>query len=184
MLYEEISAQASFDLKNIDAIAVTNGPGSYTGLRVGMASAKGLCYALNKPLITVGNLEALAFAAISEKGKDIPGNALFCPMIDARRMEVFTAIYNKELQEILPACAMVLDTESFKNFNEKHHILFNGSGALKWSKIAAHENSTFLFDTDITEAISKLSYKKFKQGDFTDLKYSEPLYVKEFFLAS
>ena len=181
---KEIAAQASFDLQHINAIAVTNGPGSYTGLRVGMASAKGLCYALNKPLITIGNLEALAFAAISEKGKDIPGNALFCPMIDARRMEVFTAIYNKELQEILPACAMVLQAEYFKTFTEQHHILFNGSGALKWSKIAALENSTFLFDTDITEAISNLSYKKFKQADFTDLKYSEPLYVKEFFIAS
>ncbi len=181
---KEISAQASFDLQHIDAIAVTNGPGSYTGLRVGMASAKGLCYALNKPLITIGNLEALAFAAISEKGKDIPGNTLFCPMIDARRMEVFTAMYDRELQEILPPCAMVLNTESFKNINEKNLLVFTGSGALKWSKIAALENSTFLFDTDINEAISILSYNKFKQGDFTDLKYSEPLYVKEFFLAS
>ncbi len=181
---KEIAAQASFDLQHIDAIAVTNGPGSYTGLRVGMASAKGLSYALNKPLITIGNLEALAFAAISEKGKEIPGNALFCPMIDARRMEVFTALYNKELQEILPACAMVLQADSFKKFNEKHHILFNGSGALKWSKIISHENVSFLFDTDITEAISHLSNNKFKLGDFTDLKYSEPLYVKDFFLAS
>ena len=181
---KEISAQASFDLKNIDAIAVTNGPGSYTGLRVGMASAKGLCYALNKPLITVGNLNALAFASISKMRESVLKNALFCPMIDARRMEVFTSIYDQEMVEILAPCAMLLNTESFINFSEKNQIVFSGSGALKWSKIAALENSTFLFDTDITEAISKLSYKKFKQGDFTDLKYSEPLYVKEFFLAS
>ena len=181
---KEISAQASFDLKNIDAIAVTNGPGSYTGLRVGMASAKGLCYALNKPLITVGNLNALAFASISKMRESVLKNALFCPMIDARRMEVFTSIYDQEMVEILAPCAMLLNTESFINFSEKNQIVFSGSGALKWSKIVALENSTFLFDTDITEAISKLSYKKFKQGDFTDLKYSEPLYVKEFFLAS
>ena len=174
----DLLSQSSLKLKQMDAIAVTKGPGSYTGLRVGMASAKGLCYALNKPLITIGTLNALAAAAINEA---TPGNNLFCPMIDARRMEVYTAVFDAEMNEILAPCAMVLTNNSFANLLKSNNIFFAGSGALKWSRLIELKNSSFLTEIDIAGAISHLSYNKLINKDFTDLSYSEPLYVKDFF---
>src|SRR4051812_42192427 len=112
-------------LLNIDAVAVVNGPGSYTGLRVGLASAKGLCYALGKPLILLNTLEVMALTTISLfPGKD----TLHCPMIDARRMEVFTAVYNHELHPLLTPQPMILSVNSFNNFLLYEKIVFSGSG--------------------------------------------------------
>ena len=172
--------KSSLDIKQLDAIAVTNGPGSYTGLRVGLASAKGLCYALNKPLITIGTLNALAVAAINVSKETSP-ETLFCPMIDARRMEVYSAIFDKNMNEILPACAIVLDENSFTETLQTNRVLFFGSGALKWGNITRSENAAFINGLDLTTAICTLSFEKFLASNFTDLSYSEPLYVKEFF---
>ncbi len=181
---KKILEQAAISLDNIDAIAVTNGPGSYTGLRVGMASAKGICYALNKPLITIGNLPALAYASVMNKKDEWPEGTLFCSMIDARRMEVFTAVYNKQMEELKGPSAMILDSDSYSELLEKNTLVFSGSGAIKWSRLNTSKNAHYLFETDTTAAFSHLSYKKFIQKDFADLMYSEPLYVKEFFFAS
>ena len=180
---QDLLLRSSLELKQMDAIAVTKGPGSYTGLRVGMASAKGLCYALNKPFISIGTLNALAVAAINETKKNDRDNSLFCPMIDARRMEVYTAIFDADMNEVIAPCAMVLTGNSFEELLQNNNIVFVGSGALKWSSLVESANTSFLNEIDITDAISNLSYNKFKHKDFTDLSYSEPLYVKDFFSA-
>ena len=126
---EQLIKNTGIGFSDIDAVAFTAGPGSYTGLRVGMASAKGLCYALNKPLIAISTLKVMAKAAV-EQGDD--SSVLFCPMIDARRMEVFTAIYNNALTEVLPPCALVLDENSYFNYLQKNKIVFFGNGMQKW----------------------------------------------------
>ena len=178
---KQLLAESALDIKQIDAIAVTNGPGSYTGLRVGLASAKGFCYALKKPLITIGTLNALAIAAINASKEAFRETTLFCPMIDARRMEVYTAVFDKDMTEILPASAMILQENSFVQILQDNHVLFFGSGAAKWNSISLSENAGFINELDITAAISKCSFEKFLNNNFTDLTYSEPLYIKEFF---
>jgi len=180
---KDILNKADIDFAQIDAIAVTIGPGSYTGLRVGLASAKGLCYALNKPLITIGTLDVLAKSAlISLEKNSFKTNALLCPMIDARRMEVFTAVFDQSLQIVLPAYALVLDQNSFKDLLEGYHIAFFGNGSKKWQNISYHPNAIFI-DTDINPlAMSQLSKEKYDNKDFSDLAYTEPMYIKEFYL--
>jgi tRNA threonylcarbamoyladenosine biosynthesis protein TsaB len=168
-------------LKNLDAIAVINGPGSYTGLRVGMASAKGICYALNKPLITIGSLPLMAKAAILDLEKEEQSLPLLCPMIDARRMEVFAAIYDSTLTELFPAQAIILYYDSFVEILLHNKILFFGNGAAKFKALTNHPNALFAGNYSSFEAFSALSLGKFIEKDFTDLAYSEPLYLKEFF---
>jgi tRNA threonylcarbamoyladenosine biosynthesis protein TsaB len=173
---------SGISIDQIDAIAISAGPGSYTGLRVGLSSAKGLCYALNKPLIALGTLEILAYAAIMETDTgNLNSNRLFCPMIDARRMEVFTALYNSTLQPTLEPCALVLNEGSFANSLLKNQVLFFGNGAQKWKQICSHKNALFVSILSNTLAMNKLAYEKFNQNDFADLAYCEPLYLKEFF---
>jgi len=173
---------ASVAITKIDAVGISAGPGSYTGLRVGMASAKGLCYALNKPLIAIGTLEILAFAAILET-RIIYANSpvLFCPMIDARRMEVFTALYDQNLQTEISPCAMVLSENIFANGLLKNKIFFFGNGAKKWEAISRHENALFPGTFNNVLAMSKLAHSKFEINEFVNLAYFEPLYLKEFF---
>lgn len=179
---QNLLKNASFAITEIEAVAISAGPGSYTGLRVGMASAKGLCYALNKPLISIGTLEILAFAAILETNiPDAKGPVLFCPMIDARRMEVFTALYDQKLQPVISPCAMVLDESSFANGLLKNKIIFLGNGAKKWEAISRHENALFAGPFNNVLAMSKLAHNKFALNEFTNLAYFEPLYLKAFF---
>lgn len=174
--------KAVISINDLDAVAVVNGPGSYTGLRVGMASAKGICYAINKPLITVGTLELMATQAIEET-KDVKNETplLFCPMIDARRMEVFTAVYDGNLQAVLAPCAMVLNAESYAKILLNNNILFFGNGSKKWLDLTDHHN--VLHKTFITNSLymSKISYKLFCLKTFSDIAYAEPLYIKEFY---
>lgn len=179
---ETLLKNASVTLKEIDAVGISAGPGSYTGLRVGMASAKGLCYALNKPLIAITTLEIMAFAAILEN--NIPASntpVLFCPMIDARRMEVFTALYDQNLQIEIAPCAMVLNENSFANGLLKNKILFFGNGSTKWEGISRHENALFAGAFNNALAMSKLAHNKFELNEFANLAYFEPMYLKEFF---
>ncbi len=180
---KELLLQLSLELKKMDAIAVTKGPGSYTGLRVGMASAKGLCYAIGKPFITIGSLDAIALATIQERDENKTSNSLYCPMIDARRMEVYTAVFNIEMQEVLAPCAMILNNNSFSDILQNNNIYFSGSGALKWRTKTDSMHAFFLYEPDTNVAISHLSHQKFIKADFTDLTYSEPLYIKDFFSA-
>lgn len=168
-------------LHEVDAVAVVNGPGSYTGLRVGLASAKGICYALNKPLITINALKLMSKAAVMSMNKELQPLPLLCPMIDARRMEVFTAIYNSDLQTILPAQALVLTDESFVNILLQHEILFFGNGSAKYRTLTKHHNAHFAAEYVTTEALATLSEDAFSINDFANVAYSEPLYLKEFY---
>ena len=175
---QQLIRSAAITLAEVDAIAVTAGPGSYTGLRVGMSSAKGLCYALNKPLITINTLEGLTVAAIQQSNE--PGNVLYCAMIDARRMEVFTAIYSSKMATLFSPCAMILQQDSFINQLEKDQIVFFGSGAAKWKVLCNHPNASFTVASNLPAAMAQLSHTYFTRNDFADLAYSEPFYLKEF----
>jgi tRNA threonylcarbamoyladenosine biosynthesis protein TsaB len=180
---KNIISLANITIQDIDAVAITSGPGSYTGLRVGMAAAKGICYALNKPLITINTLEALAATAVEELS---PNSSTFiCPMIDARRMEVFTALYNNHLSILLEPCAMVLMNDSFENYLATNKILFVGSGAEKWGKLCPNkENATFHKMEISAKILNNLSYTKYNTKDFADIAYSQPFYIKDFFTSS
>ena len=176
----ELLAITSISIKQIDAVAVVDGPGSYTGLRVGMASAKGLCYALNKPLITIGSLQIMAATAIEQlHTKD--DTILYCPMIDARRMEVFTAVYNQQMIEIIAPCAIELSKDLFVNPMLKNSLYFFGNGALKWKIICKNENAHFITVDNNNMIVSILAYNKFIKKEFANLAYSEPAYLKDFF---
>jgi tRNA threonylcarbamoyladenosine biosynthesis protein TsaB len=162
-------------INDLDAVAVSIGPGSYTGLRVGLAAAKGFCYALQIPLITVNSLKIIALAAKSEAVN------LICPLIDARRMEVFTAIYDKVLVEKNPPHALILDEKSFASQLVTGEILFCGNGVKKLQPLLSDTNACF--STAIADAshLAQLSFACYKNKEFADLAYVEPLYVKEFF---
>ena len=172
-------AYLNISIKNIDAIATTIGPGSYTGSRVCLAAAKGLSFALNKPLITIGTLEAMAKTAILNNTDE--EDFLFCPMIDARRMEVYTALYNKHLVEISAPHAEIIDADFCASFLENKKIIFFGSGMQKFRNINISTNSTFINIPQITNAINLLSYDKFCGENFADIVTSSPLYTKEFY---
>lgn len=177
-----ICKNAGITLHQLDAVAVTEGPGSYTGLRVGMASAKGLCFALHIPLITVGTLNVLAWQAINQiKNVQFHIPVLFCPMIDARRMEVFTAVFDRRLNPILLPSAMIIEQNSFGNLLLKNKMAFSGNGATKWELICTSENALFLKDEMNALYMSELSHKKYLNRQFEDVAYAEPLYIKEFF---
>jgi tRNA threonylcarbamoyladenosine biosynthesis protein TsaB len=177
-----IVQQTGIALKDIDAVAATAGPGSYTGLRVGLSSAKGICYALQKPLILVNTLETMAQALISQKQELITTqNTLLCPMIDARRMEVFTALYDLELKEIKAPYALVLEGNSFSALLETNRLVFSGSGHAKLQKILSHPHAIF---TDVQHHAGHLAARAliaYESARFAELAYSEPLYTKEFF---
>jgi tRNA threonylcarbamoyladenosine biosynthesis protein TsaB len=175
---QELLKTTAVSLRDIDAVAVTAGPGSYTGLRVGMASAKGLCYALNKPLIAVNTLEVLTVDAQFQLNNH--KHILFCPMIDARRMEVFTALYNADLTEIFPPAATILQKDSFLNYLHKNKIIFFGNGSIKWKAICNNVNASFTDPLNISQAMASLSYSYFLKKKFSNLPYTEPFYLKEF----
>ena len=177
---QQLSKDTNIPLTKIDAIAVTAGPGSYTGLRVGMASAKGLCYALNKPLITVNTLEVLAASALYQlKGQQVKEQNLLCPMIDARRMEVFTAIYNMELVTVDVPSAMVLNENSFADHLTDNMVFF-GSGSAKWKLICKHPHASFINVAILPEAMNDLATNLFTMQQFTQIADSQPIYLKEF----
>jgi len=170
----ELLNEQQFSLADIDAVAVSAGPGSYTGLRVGMATAKGLCYALSKPLLMVSTLQMMAAGAITEGGE------LLCPMIDARRMEVFMAVYDQSLEELAPPQNCILSEEHFQNWLEQP-IIFFGNGSNKLRDILFHPNAIFKEIETTAEQMVVLSYQYFVQQAFANLAYSEPLYGKEFY---
>jgi tRNA threonylcarbamoyladenosine biosynthesis protein TsaB len=166
-------------MEDLGAVAVSAGPGSYTGLRVAMAAAKGFCYALRIPLVTESSLRVLAASAQAEA---ISGEAeLVCPLMDARRMEVFAAVYTTDLVEIMPARAMVLEPGSFATYLAGQKMVFTGNGAAKWEALAGPGRVTVVEAKSPILALSRLAWEKFRKGEFTDIIYSEPAYLKEFY---
>ncbi len=175
---KKMLAAADCPLSSLDAIAVSNGPGSYTGLRVGLSTAKGLCYALDKPLILINTLEVIATAAINHVTEL---SSWFCPMIDARRMEVFSAVYDAELKIILPPSPVILNEHSFTELLEHNSIFFLGSGAGKFMEIVKHDNAKFLQVQHDASHMRTIAEKMYLLKSFADKAYSEPYYLKEFF---
>jgi tRNA threonylcarbamoyladenosine biosynthesis protein TsaB len=177
---KKLLAKENLKATDLDAVGVTLGPGSYTGLRVGLSAAKGLCYALNKPLITVGTLEVMTKDMMLQMEKTT--NCLFCPMIDARRMEVFTAIYDENCKEVTTPHATVLTSQSFaENYDEKMLIFF-GSGMSKWKDISNIKNAFFGTNNFLPNALNLLIYKKFILSEFANLSTSIPQYSKPFYI--
>ena len=181
---KKIMDDSGTELKELEAIAVTAGPGSYTGLRVGMAAAKGLCYSLEKPLIIENTLKVIAYAATKVSAISLDATDLLCPMIDARRMEVFTGTYTPELEEVYASRALILDENSFKNELDASKLYFFGSGSIKWKPLCAHINAFFINVNFNAGDLFFLAEQKFKIRAFADLAYVEPLYIKEFYTVS
>ena len=172
---EELILESNISFQELKAIAVSQGPGSYTGLRIGVSSAKGLCYALSIPLIAVDTLQSLAAQLPISEG-------LIISMIDARRMEVFSAMYNSNLAQVQATIAEIITAESYQNHFEELHFL--GDGALKCKAILT--NTNFVFHDAIiypsANEMSHLSFEKYKISDTVDVAYFEPLYVKDFMI--
>ncbi|OQX80152.1 MAG: tRNA (adenosine(37)-N6)-threonylcarbamoyltransferase complex dimerization subunit type 1 TsaB [Bacteroidetes bacterium 4484_276] len=176
---KEILKQNNFKPEDLDALAVSMGPGSYTGLRIGVSTAKGLCFAIDKPLIAIGTLQAMAIGMAEKAGSS---DALYCPMIDARRMEVYSAIFdrgNKQVREIL---AEIIDEDSFSGQLQTNQMIFAGDGAEKCKAILSPDPNAHFLDHFIPSAefMIKIAYEKFKAGKFEDVAYFEPFYLKDF----
>lgn len=167
---------------SLKAVAVTAGPGSYTGIRIGLATAKGLCFALKIPLIMINTLELMAFSAKENISDE---EALLCPMIDARRMEVFTAIYDRHLNEVKQPLAMVLDKNSFSEILQQNRVYFFGNGAKKFENIIDHTGNEKFIESEISSsALAHFSWNKFKKNEFENVAYSNAFYIKEFYSTS
>lgn len=173
LFIEEVMKQSEWSFENLDAIVVTSGPGSYTGLRIGVSTAKGLCYALNKPLISVDSIESLS-ALAHEKHHGIN----ICATIDAKRMEVFSAIYDENSQLVKPLSADIIDETIYDSFLP---FVVVGDGASKLREVWKNKNIQ-IDEEIISSALGqiKLAFDKFKKSDFEDLAYFEPKYLKDF----
>lgn len=182
LFVQDVCKQADVELSSLDAIAVSKGPGSYTGLRIGVSTAKGLCYALNKPLIAINTLQHMAFAmALSGKNK-FPENTLYCPMLDARRMEVYCAIYDCNNKELEPTSAKIIDAHSFENILNSNNVVFFGDGAAKCkSVLSRHSKAIFIDDvTPSAQNMLALANQAYLQNCFENTAYFEPFYLKDF----
>jgi tRNA threonylcarbamoyladenosine biosynthesis protein TsaB len=178
LLIKEACNIAKLKLEQLDAFALAKGPGSYTGLRIGSSSLKGLCFALDKPLITLSTLRIMAEGIFQMVDDD----TLVCPMIDARRMEVYTAVYDAKGNTILPEQAMIVDENSFLALLSQNKILFGGNGAEKCKPIFSSKNALFASDCHpLAKNMGQLAFHSYKANQFADLAYFEPEYLKEFY---
>ena len=176
-LIEKIVSKANIFMSQIEAVAIASGPGSYTGLRIGTSTAKGLCLALDVPLIAVGTLELLAY-----QGSRVNHlNALLCPMIDARRMEVYCLVSNAMLEIVRPVSATIVDNGSFEELLEQSPVLFFGNGSGKCREVITHSNAVFVDDIyPLASALGELAMEKLNAGETEDLVGFTPFYLKEF----
>ncbi|MCL8007958.1 tRNA (adenosine(37)-N6)-threonylcarbamoyltransferase complex dimerization subunit type 1 TsaB [Gelidibacter japonicus] len=174
LFIDDVFKEANLEPQDIDAIAVSKGPGSYTGLRIGVSAAKGLCFSLEKPLISVDTLEALAHQMQIDFG-------CIVPMLDARRMEVYAAVYDSQYKQIRAIQSQILDEDSFKEFLEQGKVYFIGNGVEKTKEIIRHPNAVFI-ENKLPSAneMGKLAYAKYKNGDIENVAYFEPFYLKDF----
>ena len=171
--------QAGYNLNDLDAIAVGKGPGSYTGLRVGVSTAKGLCFALDKPLIAINTLEAMSLQVIPFFAKDM----LFCAMIDARRMEVYASVFDAENNIILQTKAIIMDENSFVDLLQDRKIVFFGDGADKCRKLLSENPNAIFINQEIrpsAQTVGQLAIQAFTNNNFEDLASFEPYYLKDF----
>lgn len=165
--------------KKPDAVAVSSGPGSYTGLRIGVSTAKGLCYGLDIPLIAVSTLEVIATGALKQINDN--ENFLICPMIDARRMEVYAAFYNSKNEVYRNIMADIIDENSYSEILDQHKVYFAGNGAGKCKTTITHSNAKFVDNiSPLAENMISIATKAYNEKRFEDIAYFEPFYLKEF----
>ena len=181
LFIDDIMKQSGKIFNDLDAVAVSMGPGSYTGLRIGVSTAKGLCYALDRPLIAINTLEAMT-AGFKQKCFSVNANTLFCPMIDARRMEVYYSIFDNQLNIIEETAAKIIDQESFRELLKENKIFFFGDGAAKCEDVLGINANVRLIDDYLCNAndLTFLALEKFNAKDFVDVAYFEPFYLKDF----
>lgn len=174
LFIEEVITSAKIKLSQIDAIAVSMGPGSYTGLRIGVSSAKGLCFSLDKPLISVSTLESLSLQVKIETG-------FIVPMLDARRMEIYSAIFDANHNQIRDIQAQIIDESSFLDYLEKDKVYFIGTGVEKTKTIIKHKNAVFI-ENKLPSAneMGLIAFNKYANKDFENVAYFEPFYLKDF----
>ena len=171
---DQVLHKADITADRLDAVAVSKGPGSYTGLRIGVSAAKGLCYALNIPLISVSTLEALAHQVAANDG-------IIVPMLDARRMEVYAAVFDAQKDLLRETKAEVVDERSYNTYLERSKVYFIGTGVSKTKNVIQSDNAVFIEDKlPSASTMSKLSYEKLKKNDIEDVAYFEPYYLKDF----
>ena len=171
---DKVLTKSGISKNQLDAVAVSKGPGSYTGLRIGVSAAKGLSYALDIPLIAISTLEALSFQIQNPEGYIIP-------MIDARRMEVFTTVFDENFKQIIPIEALILNENSFEDYLSKSKVSFLGNANEKFKAICSHSNAIFIEDKlPSAKQMSVLAEKAYKKSDFENVAYFEPYYLKDF----
>lgn len=176
---DEILSIADSHAKPIDAVAVSCGPGSYTGLRIGASMAKGICYGRDIPLIALPTLKIMSVPVLLMD--ELPEDALLCPMIDARRMEVYAAIYDRALNAIKEVSADIINEESYKDFLDKQPVYFFGNGSTKCKEKIKHPHAHFLDNIQpLARWMFPLADKEYLNESFQDMAYFEPFYLKEF----
>ncbi len=184
---EKALERAGLEFGQIDCVAVSSGPGSYTGLRIGVSAAKGFCFGLDKPLVAVDTLKALSAnfllqpEGIKMVHQDTSKHFLLCPMIDARRLEVYTALHCPDLNIISPTSAKIVEPTTFGELLENNTIAFFGDGAAKCREVLLHPNA-MVFDNIQTSArgMVKEAFRLFEKAEFADVAYYEPFYLKDF----
>ena len=174
-LVKEVLEACSLRIQECDAVAVSSGPGSYTGLRVGVSTAKGLCFGASLPLIAIGTLDILVSGAAGNSDA-----AFVVPMIDARRMEVYTAVYNSDSERITPVEAKIVEGNSYDEYLSRGRVLFVGDGALKCKEVINNPNAVFQAAEPLASNMAGLAHAAFRAGRFEDLAYFEPFYLKDF----
>ncbi len=181
---EEVMKSMNLPFNRLDAIAVSGGPGSYTGLRIGVSTAKGLCYATGLPLIAIPSLQAMAHNMVTniiDLGFESKDYMYFCPMIDARRMEVFAAIYDDHMNLVRDIQADIIDHLSFEQYLSDHKTLFFGNGADKCKSTIRHPNAFFLDNITTSARFMAIpAEQSFQRANFVDVAYYEPFYLKDF----
>ena len=180
---KKICTITGVQLSSVDAVAVSNGPGSYTGLRIGLSSAKAICYALHKPLILLNTLDIIAYA-LKQTMPHLESNTLFCPMIDARRMEVFTALYDFHLNIIKDYAALTLNEQFLEEEKEIYQVIVGGNGSFKLKPLIDNINILYTPINPDANHFAVLAHKAFVTQKFADVAYSEPFYLKPVFIRS
>lgn len=179
---QDIIIEAGKSFNDIDAVSVSKGPGSYTGLRIGVSAAKGICFAIDKPLISVNTLETMSYGFIETFKKELSEETLLCPMIDARRMEVYAAVFNHKLQCLRSTQADIVTENTYLEFVENNKVCFFGDGAFKCTEVLRNWQNAFIYENFFPSArfLAKPSYLKFCNKEFEYTAYFEPYYLKDF----
>ncbi len=184
LFIDSVMKKAGISYDQLDAVAVSMGPGSYTGLRIGVSTAKGICYAVSKPLIAVETLEAMAYGGkvVISSERSERRNLLLIPAIDARRMEVYAAIFDENVNKIKDTEAVIIDENSFADLKKDHHLYLFGDGADKCAEIFANDDKITVIKDFYCSAkyMNTIAQQKFNNSEFVDVAYFEPFYLKDF----